>query len=264
MKILIIFSSAVLAYLNISCDAWISSPLATKALNRQSFLPLNESVEPISTALPRDENVWKSEGERIIKSAAMECGTKEEDIDIQWKSGRIEIKISGDTYIQAKEDDEDEDDVGIVYDGDIDEEAIKEFNEEFGEPGEGDAEEEEDARPTFGSDIVSIGRAINYALGEGGEGSVGYNIAVHHEIEVSTPGASDELQGIMFESYKGFDVIVSLMDPKKKKAKNVEGKLIQRTDKLTIVNVKGRQRKMKNELVLSVKLPKAKREKGVR
>jgi len=264
MKILVI-SSAILAYLNIICDAWISLPLATKVRKRHSFLPLNESVEPISTALPR-EDVWKSEGERIIKSAAMDCGAKEEDIDIQWKSGRVEIKISGVTYIQAKEDDEDEDDVGIVYDDDIDEEAIKEFSEEFGEADEEteDEDEDEDARPTFGSDIVSIGRAINYALGEEGEGSLGYNIAVHHEIEVSTPGASDELQGIMFESYKGFAVIVSLMDPKKNKAKNYEGKLIQRTDTHTIVNVKGRQRKMKNELVLSVKLPKAKREKGVR
>ena len=102
-------------------------------------------------------------------------------------------------------------------------------------------------------------------MGEEGEGSMGYNIAVHHEIEVTTPGASDELEGIMFEAYKGFTVTVETLDPKKKdKVKIIEGNLVERTDDFTILNVKGRRRKLKNQIVLSVKLPKAKREKGVK
>lgn len=103
----------------------------------------------------------------------------------------------------------------------------------------------------------------------------------------------------MFEVYKGFDVIVDYWDvPKKKKVKNtkksgkagkeevvvvvavaqeeeeeepttktqkvIEGKLVGRDEEkgVTLVNVKGRIMKIKNDMIESVKLPKAKREKG--
>ena len=72
------------------------------------------------------------------------------------------------------------------------------------------------------------------------------------------------MSGIMFESYRGFSVFVEVIDPKKDKVQIMEGKLVERNEKQTIVNVKGRVRKLKNELVLSVKLPKAKREKGAK
>lgn len=104
----------------------------------------------------------------------------------------------------------------------------------------------------------------------------------------------------MFEVYKGFDVIVDYWEvPKKKKKKKsgkagkdvvvdeessateekdeeedeeqktkkvIEGKLVGRdNDKgVTMVNVKGRITKIKNDMIESVKLPKAKREKGVK
>ena len=100
----------------------------------------------------------------------------------------------------------------------------------------------------------------------------------------------------MFEVYKGFDVIVDYWEvPKKKKKKKsgkagkdvaaatvekeeeedveeqktkkvIEGKLVGRdNDKgVTMVNVKGRITKIKNDMIDSVKLPKAKREKGVK
>ena len=57
----------------------------------------------------------------------------------------------------------------------------------------------------------------------------------------------------MFESYKDFNVFVET-DPKSDGKVNivVQGKLVERNEKQTIVNVKGRLRKIKNELVLSV------------
>ena len=97
-----------------------------------------------------------------------------------------------------------------------------------------------------------------------GEDEVGLEIAENYEIEVTTPGASDELYGIMFESYKGFDVICRYEDPKAKKgAKEIQGRLVERNDQVTIINMKGRMKKIKNDLVVFVKLPKAKKEKGV-
>ena len=69
----------------------------------------------------------------------------------------------------------------------------------------------------------------------------------------------------MFESYKGFPVIAEIIDPKNKdKVKIVEGKLVERNEKQTVLNQKGRLRKLKNEQVISLKLPKAKREKGAK
>ena len=66
------------------------------------------------------------------------------------------------------------------------------------------------------------------------------------------------LRGVL----KGFDVICQQEDPKTKKVKQVEGRLVERNNEFTIINVKGRVKKMKNSTVLSVKLPKAKKEKG--
>ena len=63
---------------------------------------------------------------------------------------------------------------------------------------------------------------------------------------------------------KGFDVICRYEDPKAKKgAKEIQGRLVERNDQVTIINMKGRMKKIKNDLVVFVKLPKAKKEKGV-
>jgi hypothetical protein len=245
-------------------SAWTASPFTKRT--KPSIIRLNEGdipEPPISNALPRDETIWKTEGERIILGKIVECGGNPEDVDIEWKPGQIVITLSGDSFIQAKVDEEDEDFSALEYDEEIDEKAVQEFVADFvGEESENEDEEEEEEK--FGTDVVSIARAINFALGEEGEGSMAYNIAVHHSIEVTTPGASDELEGIMFESYKGFDVIVEAIDKKKDKKTEVEGKLVERNEKQTIINVKGRLRKLKNELVMSVRLPKAKKEKGVK
>ena len=66
----------------------------------------------------------------------------------------------------------------------------------------------------------------------------------------------------MFESYRGFDVICRYEDPKKQKITEITGRLHERTDETTVINIKGRMKKIKNELIESIKLPKAKKEKG--
>eukprot|EP00551_Chaetoceros_affinis_P002070 CAMPEP_0203634944 /NCGR_PEP_ID=MMETSP0088-20131115/1792_1 /ASSEMBLY_ACC=CAM_ASM_001087 /TAXON_ID=426623 /ORGANISM="Chaetoceros affinis, Strain CCMP159" /LENGTH=279 /DNA_ID=CAMNT_0050488657 /DNA_START=231 /DNA_END=1070 /DNA_ORIENTATION=+ len=216
----------------------------------------------IDTPLPKDESIWKTEGERIIRNTAMGIGgdagnllKKKEDIDIQWKSGKIIVTIK-DAVLKGNSLDDDE----IDNDGDMGLDGNNFILDDL------DDDDGDDDTTDNKADVVSIARAINYALGEEGEGSMAYNIVVHHEIEVTTPGATDELQGIMFESYKGFNVIVETFDPKKKdgKVKIVEGNLVERTDDFTILNCKGQRRKLKNQNVLSVKLPKAKREKSVK
>lgn len=216
--------------------------------------------------LPSDDNIWKTSGEKIIMKAIIENGGKLEDVDIQWKPGRIIVTISGNSILSADETEED-DDIEIDED-EIDQRTLQEFDEEFNDESEDEIDDKSDNPVSV--DVVSIAKAINIAFGEEGENSVGYNIAVHHSIEVTTPGGSDELYGIMFQSYKGFDVIVEAIDPKNKKKDGkpkmiiIEGSLVERNEKQTILNVKGRLKKLKNELVIRVKLPKAKKEKGAR
>jgi hypothetical protein len=123
----------------------------------------------------------------------------------------------------------------------------------------------------FKVDIGTIAKVINEALEAGGEGSLGYEFACKNEIEVTTPGASDILTGVMFESYRGFDVQVILKSmesdaiiissKKKNKSSNIiEGKLIEKTNQCVLINQKGRIKRIKNELIECVRLPKAKKE----
>jgi hypothetical protein len=217
--------------------------------------------------LGSDEAAWKKEGERIIKKGAVKAGAKAEMINIAWKSGRVVVTVDGSAYIQG--DFEREDDVNLDLDDEFldyedygNDEFVGELGDESDELGEYENEVPEEAEG--GVDVVAIARAINAAFDEEGEGSVGYNVAVHHEIEVTTPGATDELYGIMFEAYKGFDVILETHDAKTGKLKKVEGKLVEKDDEFIRINQKGRMRKFKHELVKSVKLPKAKKEKGAR
>jgi hypothetical protein len=229
-----------------------------------SFAENDTAAESISTILPKDDTLWKTEGERIIRQAAAGCGAKSEEVDIRWLPGKIIVTLSsGNTYLQAVADDG----IDFTNETEYDEDEIEMMEDSESSKLILDTDEMHPSMNSgSGIDVVSVARSINLALGEQGEGSLPYNIAVHHEIEVTTPGASDELQGIMFESYRGFDVLVESIDSKKQKDKViiVEGKLVERNDEQTIINVKGRIRKFKNELVKSVKLPKAKKEKGVK
>jgi len=68
----------------------------------------------------------------------------------------------------------------------------------------------------------------------------------------------------MFKAYKGFDVLATFIDPKKKTQKTIEGKLHERNNEFTVINIKGRLKNIKNQMLVSVKLPKPKKEKGAR
>mmetsp|Transcript_12970 Transcript_12970/g.18966 ORF Transcript_12970/g.18966 Transcript_12970/m.18966 type:complete len:270 (-) Transcript_12970:453-1262(-) len=242
--------------------AFVVIPTRRNACNtfQKSILKPKTTTTTTIVRMSSNENEeWKIQGEEIIKKAAMEAGASPDQITISWKPTRVIVTVSG---TQDKElvlsaiDDEDDDDDNVILDeeDDYDDDVLEEQ-----EQGDDPKEEKE------GLDITSIARAINAAL-DGEEGSLGWQIAFNHEIEVTTPGISDILEGsVMFEAYRGFDVIMQGVDPKKPgKKKVLEGKLVERDDKFTKVNVKGRVVKMKNEDVEFVKLPKAKREKGVR
>eukprot|EP00804_Cyclotella_cryptica_P027133 CCRYP_013641-RA/>CCRYP_013641-RA protein AED:0.09 eAED:0.09 QI:0/-1/0/1/-1/1/1/0/209 len=143
----------------------------------------------------------------------------------------------------------------------------------------------EDDTPGNRIDITKIARAINDYLSQDGEDSLGYKIAQLHEIEVTTPEFDNVLRGDkMFESYKGFDVVVEHWEEDKQRQKKkgpsesddgenytrkrvvTEGKLVGRDSEKgrTMVSVKGRIKNIKNEMIECVRLPKAKREKGAK
>jgi hypothetical protein len=149
-------------------------------------------------------------------------------------------------------------------------------------------------------DLSRIARTINELLAQGGADSLSYTIAKLHEIEVTTPEFDNVLRGQrMFESYKGFDVTMEYWEEeKKKKVKKVksksqkdnsnddddgdhdggdkdnvveklklkiaEGKLVGRDyeKEITLINIKGRVAKIRNDMIERVCLPEAKREKG--
>eukprot|EP00581_Thalassiosira_minuscula_P008270 CAMPEP_0183710058 /NCGR_PEP_ID=MMETSP0737-20130205/5928_1 /TAXON_ID=385413 /ORGANISM="Thalassiosira miniscula, Strain CCMP1093" /LENGTH=388 /DNA_ID=CAMNT_0025938281 /DNA_START=56 /DNA_END=1222 /DNA_ORIENTATION=+ len=149
-----------------------------------------------------------------------------------------------------------------------------------------------------GVEVTKIAKTINILLAEDGEDSPKFDIARRHSIEVTTPEFDNVLRGkVMFESYKGFDVSVEHWEePKKKKNKKkkgkaqkessaaeeqkeeepvvvaepklkvTEGKLVGKDYEkdVTMINVKGRVVKIKNDKIECVRLPTAKREKGVK
>ncbi len=286
------------------CHGWISPPKSLpvgttpsrwiQGTRHQLF-----SSTRLLAALPEG---YQEFGEHVIRRAGSLCGlSKEEDLTIEWKAGRIVVTVHAQSYVSAGDEKTDDDidtdidmdmdlemdmdmdldvddndtdtDIGVDMD-DMNDDDIPYTVDEESEDNEDDlslleardkdsvaAVEEvaSDATPK-GIDVTVLARAINAALDDGG---VGFAIAETHEIEVTTPGASEELQGaVMFNAYRGFDVICQQEDTKTKKVKQIEGRLVERNTEFTIVNVKGRIKKMKNSTVLSVKLPKAKKEKG--
>ena len=245
--------------------------------------PSRSSVAPLPMAGFVSESEMQAQGTDIIRKAAVEAGAQPDNVEIDWKGDQIIVTISGelvklgspasleelddeeiaeelelDLYVDADELEENgADEAGIFGDvdiGDYEEDELKEAKEE--------EEEEEDDEPS----ITGIARAINRALAELGEGSIGDIIAQTHSIEVTTPGSSDVLEGdIMFEAYKGFEVMVETTETNKKGKKKIkEGLLVEKNDEFTILNQKGRISKIKNEKIECIRLPKAKREKGAK
>ena len=226
------FSRPLLLLLCISGSrSWVQQLPSRRTTDARKLPVLFQSDSKASTL--------QEEGERLIRKALLQEGCADDQVDIAWKAGRVVVTISGTTFLQ-------------------DESAQDE--EEEGD----DKTENSEAKPTGGVNLVELTRSIQGALDMNDEGSIGWQLGMNYEFEVTTPGASNELSGIMFESYKGFDVMVDFVDPKTKKNKSIDGRLVERNDEFTVINVKGRMKKIRNDMVQSVKLPKAKKEKGVR
>lgn len=224
-------------------------------------------------------------GNQMILAAANEAGATEKMISIEWKADRIIVTVdvnadesyTGDSFelddISEEWEDasyefEDGEDLILELDDD-DELASMNF----------DDEDDDDFEPSNRVDVTKVARTINEYLSRDGEGSLGDRIAQIHEIEVTTPEFDNVLRGErMFQVYKGFEVIVEHWEEKEKKGNNTsegestrkkvvtDGKLVGRDmeKNRTTINVKGRNKNIKNELIESVKLPKAKREKGAK
>ncbi|KAI2514306.1 RimP N-terminal domain [Fragilaria crotonensis] len=243
------------------------------------------AVSSLSELQP-DESNYQTIGEGLIRQAGTTCGAN--DLKIEWSTGLIKVVVLGDAFVSNPMGDVDDDDtvddsVLTEVEDDIDDEAEELDNDDANEDDEtlnyltvpndiasddndvDVADDDDDIddviqdMPSKGVDVVQLARAINAAFAED---STGLWIAETHEIEVTTPGAPDELTGIMWKVYKGFPVICRHQDPKTKQQKTIEGRLHERTDEFTVINIKGRMKKLKNIDVLSVKLPKAKKEKG--
>ncbi len=235
-----------------SVDAFgISNMIADRRnSNRQYKGASAQSSTRLLAALPSG---YQEFGNQAIRKAARQCGIdinddgvcKNSDIrlDIEWKAGSIIVTVHGDVSMAAGGASSSDEEDGDEPFEDVEEDAEEDVQEEFS--------------------LTLLARTINQILDDDG---MGLAIAEVHSIEVTTPGVSDELiPGTpQFDAFKGFEVIVKQLDQKKNKVKTIEGRLVERNDEFTIINIKGRMKKMKNATVQSVRLPKAKKEKGSR
>jgi hypothetical protein len=232
---------------------WLGTAGGAGAFGRPTALARRGSG-PLAAVLPEG---YQQMGNALIAGAAEACGVQPEQLEIEWKAGKIHVAVHASNVFLSDPRDEAADDESVEADDEVNTEvALADDNDV-----ESTSTPDEPTSTGQGIDMTVLARAINAALDDDG---VGLAIAEVHAIEVSTPGAMDELSGIMFESYKGFDVLVKHMDPKKKSVKTIEGRLVERNEEFTVLNLKGRFKKLKNAQVVSVKLPKAKREKGAR
>uniref|UniRef100_A0A7S3L4I1 Uncharacterized protein n=1 Tax=Amphora coffeiformis TaxID=265554 RepID=A0A7S3L4I1_9STRA len=202
--------------------------------------------------LPKD---YQEIGNGIISTACATVTAGHVSTDIEWKGDHIIVTLRGDEiYLSATQADEEEILVDDEEDDDDGDDAMVEDSTSLDVADYGDT-------PENGIDVTTVAKAINAALDCT---EIGQAIAETHSIEVTTPGVvSDEIQGDrMFSAYRGFDVTVVYEDPKKNnKKRTIEGRLVERNDEHVIINVKGRMSKLVRDNVVSVKLPKAKREK---
>ena len=236
-----------------------------------------------SSILQSDNNDMQTIGTQMILAAAKEAGATEPMIHIDWKADRIIVTVDVNADESYSEDDYDDDGMmdeeeeweDVLYDVDdgddyiVDEEELAslDFDDLIN-----DENEEDDAPSSNAISVPRIARQINEYLSKDGEGSIGHTIAELHEIEVTTPEFDNVLRGRLFQVYKGFDVIVDHWEVKKQKKKTTkgssetstgnddddddvqkkrvktEGKLVERDmeKNVTIINVKGRNRKINN------------------
>jgi len=250
-------------------SAWTVGPQIVGVASRRKHQQCKPSVSSLNAGA---EDEMRDEASRIIVGAAVECGAQEEQVLIEWKTGRIVVTVDGMTTLASGDLDIMDDEGNLIdlddldddeYDDDDDDEDDELYDEEDeAEDEDEDLENGQENENNEGPSVTSIARAINKAMSES---EIGQRIAELNAIEVTTPGGSDVISGpIMFEAYKGFDVTVETQDTKTNKKKVLEGKLVSRDDKFTTINVKGRVKKLNNNIVECIRLPKAKKEKGAK
>ena len=239
--------------------------------------------------------------QRIYSVASTMCNLSADQISITWKSKRIVVTVHTDNaFLDASTSEGNDNDDGEIEIDFIDEEDFLDDDDEANmmkdhdDMDDGDflveASSSESASSlsvataasmskndvldiettvsttaSDGVDMTLLARSINAALDDGEDG-IGTQITQQYEIEVSTPGiTSDDITTPrMFAAYRGFDVIVHYLDPKKKVLKQHEGRLVEKNEEHVIINQKGRMKHFKNMHVQAVKLPKFKKEKGSR
>lgn len=250
----------------------------------------NEDSNDLGIRASADE--YREYGNEAILRAVSLCGiTDPNDISIQWKTNKIIVCIQRNDIVVSTSTDEEEDNDNDVDDDDLYDDEDNDDDDDVIDDDDSNDDDDDDVlimddegledqvNDDFSNssdmkiDLVKIARTINEVFDDGNE--IGILIAEKYEIEVTTPGSSDEIIGsIMFRAYRGFDVTVTLLSSqqnedvesknntkKKKNDKNIiEGKLVERTEDNTIINMRGRMKTISNDKILSVTLPKAKKE----
>lgn len=188
---------------------------------------------------------WNLSTEKIIKQAVAAAGVSPDLVDIQIKGQRIIVTVKAKAIISA--------------DFDVQDQYLLEFSEQ-----EIVAQNETNKQPfenanlsTEQIDIYSVSRSINDVIRDSGD--LGEYISNNFEIEVTTPGVSDVLPEGFINSYKGFDVLVDTCDRLTGKKQTIQGILVERSEEVTILNMKGKTRKLKNDEIECTRLPKPKR-----
>lgn len=188
---------------------------------------------------------WNLSTEQLIKQAVATAGVSPNQVNIQIKGQRIIVTVKGKAIISADFDVQDQ------YLLEFSEQEIVTQNENNEQPFENTNSSTEEI------DIYSVSRSINEAIRDSGE--LGEYISNNFEIEVTTPGVTDFLPEDFINSYKGFDVLVDTCDKLTGKKQTIQGILVERSEEVTILNMKGKTRKLKNNEIECTRLPKPKR-----
>jgi hypothetical protein len=243
-------SSSAPAALTINLESWRRVPPPRFVAGK--IIPTALHAVPPAASSGSSNSIQQAEGTAKIVQAVASCQIDLDDVTIDWtKSGRIVVTVSSGAVYLSSDEVLSEDDKELLRRSEEEYGPIPNDEEELDEEQDGleQSDDEDDAVAAFADDdtnrsstaaangpsstaaavdtttttttaddprggggavdLTALARAINHAL-------AGTVIAEMYEIEVTTPGASDELSGIMWQSYRGFDVIAEYINPKKK------------------------------------------------